>query len=354
MGLEKDPGAYDLAYNLALVYSRNGDASSTVKVLEGILNPPPDSDYYRLLGASYGAMDKPEKAVELLRRSVTLDRKNEHAQYDLGMVLVTQKRDQEAVAVFEEAVKYCPGSSKVQTGLGLSYYLTGNNKAAETAFLKGVKLDPSSPAAYGDLAEFYMALGNLDQALAVYDKVVRIEPKDAGLRYKYAVALDRRNRDQEAADQLVQALGSDANHAQSLGLLGRIRLSQGKPQEAVALLEKAVAALPGERETRYSLIRAYQAVGARDKADRQVEILRSLPATPAKSAAYREVYWRSKLPHSKAAFGVRKLACALCCGSLLPRPEITFYWDIHNRIWRSIARQSLTRKTIGTQNDVQR
>ena len=120
VGLEKDPGAYDLAYNLALVYSRNGDASSTVKVLEGILNPPPDSDYYRLLGASYGAMDKPEKAVELLRRSVTLDRKNEHAQYDLGMVLVTQKRDQEAVAVFEEAVKYCPGSSKVQTGLGLS------------------------------------------------------------------------------------------------------------------------------------------------------------------------------------------------------------------------------------------
>ena len=282
VGLEKDPGAYDLAYNLALAYSRNGDASSTVKVLEGIRNPPPDSDYYRLLGASYGALDKPEKAVELLRRSVTLDRKNEHAQYDLGMVLVTQKRDQEAVAVFQEAAKHCPRSSKVQTGLGLSYYLTGNNKAAEAAFLKGVKLDPSSPAAYGDLAEFYMALGNLDQALAVYEKVVRIEPKDAGLRYKYAVALDRRNRDQEAADQLVQALGSDANHAQSLGLLGRIRLNQGKPQEAVALLEKAVAALPGERETRYSLIRAYQAVGARDKADRQVEILRSLPATPEK------------------------------------------------------------------------
>jgi Flp pilus assembly protein TadD len=130
---------------------------------------------------------------------------------------------------------HCPRSSKVQTGLGLSYYLTGNNKGAEAAFLKGVELDPSSPSAYGDLAEFYMAIGNLDQALTVYDKVVRIDPTDVGLHYKYAVALNRRNRNQEAADQLVQALASDANHAQSLSLLGRTPESR-QLQEAVALL----------------------------------------------------------------------------------------------------------------------
>jgi predicted Zn-dependent protease len=90
-------------------------------------------------------------------------------------------------------------------------------------------------------------------ALAYFRDRVDQRPQDTLMRYGYALALDRHDRRQAAAEQLREALEHDALDANLLQELGRIYFLDGKYEQARATLESALPLTEHNAEGRFYL-----------------------------------------------------------------------------------------------------
>lgn len=98
------------------------------------------------------------------------------AQYNLGLALLAQGRNEEAAAALERAVeiraKLGLDEPTLFNSLGWAHYLAGDLAKAEAAYLRGVELAATnSPASnqklFNNLGTLYLRQGRLDDAEAV-------------------------------------------------------------------------------------------------------------------------------------------------------------------------------------------
>jgi Tfp pilus assembly protein PilF len=61
--------------------------------------------------------------------------------------------------------------------------------------------------------------------------------------------------------------------------MGKLDLLSGKPDEALAELEKVVATDPANADAHYSLIQVYRKLGRRDDAERELKVFEALRAS---------------------------------------------------------------------------
>lgn len=95
------------------------------------------------------------------------------AQYNLGLALLAQGRNEEAAAALERAVeiraKLGLDEPTVFNSLGWAWFLAGNLEKAEAAYLEGVKLAASNSRGsnqrlFNNLGSLYLRQGRLDEA----------------------------------------------------------------------------------------------------------------------------------------------------------------------------------------------
>lgn len=98
------------------------------------------------------------------------------AQYNLGLALLAQGRNEEAAAALERAVEIRArlglDEPTIFNSLGWAHYLAGDLARAEAAYLEGVKLAPRNSRAsnqklFNNLGALYLRQGRLDDAEAV-------------------------------------------------------------------------------------------------------------------------------------------------------------------------------------------
>jgi predicted Zn-dependent protease len=105
-----------------------------------------------------------------------------------------------------------------------------------------------------------------ETALASFRDRVDQRPQDTTLRYGYALALDRHDRRQAAAEQLRLALERNAFDAHLLQELGRIYFLDGKYEQARATLQSALPLTDHNAEGRFYLGRTLLELGALNEA----------------------------------------------------------------------------------------
>lgn len=98
--------------------------------------------------------------------------------------------------------------------------------------------------------------GQFEQATNRFDEAMGLEPEDAGLRVDAAIAWFRRGDDAKAIQLADAVLTRHPENARAHNVLGRIRLSQGDTDGAIAQLRQAVT-LEDDFETSYFLGIAY-------------------------------------------------------------------------------------------------
>ena len=113
---------------------------------------------------------------------------------NLGFVLASQNRHEEAVRSYREALKLSPNLTRARNNMGFSQAALGqDDKALDTfraALSASLGFDPEilEAEAHFNLGVMLKKTGDLDGAIASFKRVLSIDPNDVGARENLAAA----------------------------------------------------------------------------------------------------------------------------------------------------------------------
>ena len=172
------------------------------------------------------------EVLGLMERAVSLEPSNPGYLYDLGWLYDEMSEEDLAVRLYRQAIAASELSFEAMNNLALIYSERGQEDDARDLLERAIAVDPRSEAAYFNLARYYGNRKEWKAALATYDRVLAINP-----------------------------LNSAAWVEQ-----GKIRLSQGKLEESVDLLNAAVGMNSQCFEAYLLVSSAYEKLGYLDAA----------------------------------------------------------------------------------------
>jgi adenylate cyclase len=125
-------------------------------------------------------MDKKEhgKAIAEGERTLALDPGGAQAHYLYGMILNYAGRSEEAIPMFQKAIRLNPfGSGALYWHFGSALRNTGRFEEAVSAFKKALQRSPDNIFAHIGLAATYSMMGREKEARAEAEEVLRLNPK---------------------------------------------------------------------------------------------------------------------------------------------------------------------------------
>jgi len=177
-----------------------------------------------------------------------------------------------AIAVYKQILKLDPSRLQVQVRLGEMY--------------EQLQLISDAMTVFEDVSNGFMRAGDTDQALAMLGKMVELDPEHIPVRIKYAEALSRAGRTQEAADEFEQGalllrdqgrlddyvkvaerlLYHRSNDVRVAKELAETYVSRRDPKRALAKLQICFKADPRDVSTLSLLAEAFLMLSQTDKA----------------------------------------------------------------------------------------
>jgi len=139
---------------------------------------------YVNLGATYNDMGQYEKAIEPLKKSISI--RPSYAGYvNLGVAYAGLNRFADEAAAYEEAIKLDPREFITWGNLGEGRYYNGEKEQALVAYRKAVelageelKVNPHDPDVLSNLANYYSVLGDRGRALSTLQQALQYGHND--------------------------------------------------------------------------------------------------------------------------------------------------------------------------------
>ena len=144
-----------------------------------VVSSPRDPRIRRDLAYYYVAAGRAADAIAQLERSLELDPKSAAGQFELGTLLLNEKRLSEAIPPLERATELQPDWSDAFNNLGAVYLLRGEMDAARRAFDSAIAIDPRSAQAHFNRGRLLMAQRRQREALAAFMESIRLDPDDS-------------------------------------------------------------------------------------------------------------------------------------------------------------------------------
>ncbi len=179
-----------------------------------------------------------------------------------------------AIGHLQRAIAADPGSSELFLELGrLRYDLNEHDEAAEAA-RRATALAPDSPAAHRLLADSLFALtlhenaqrDLIEQSIDSYGEAIRLDPQDGGAYLNMGKLLLSRGSLQEALAAFERHMELEPGSEEGAYLAAHVLTKMERHVEATRLLEAAVARRPDSVQLRVALLESHEAAGNLDQA----------------------------------------------------------------------------------------
>lgn len=151
-------------------------------------------------------------------------------------------RLEEAEGLYREILVTAPNTPEVHHNLGTIYRRRKDWPAAEASFRKVIELQPDRPDGYTALAAMLEASGAPEKGLAVLTEAAPKFEQDGRFQFQLAIAYTNAGRAQDATAAFRKAAALDPSNLEILFYLGTAAVGRNDIAEAVANLEKYVAA----------------------------------------------------------------------------------------------------------------
>jgi tetratricopeptide (TPR) repeat protein len=131
------------------------------------------------LGLILETQGKPDEAIAAYRKAIDWQEQasqiSEQPYVNLGNLLAEQGRIQEAIAPLEKAVALAPNNAYCRITLGVNYRKIGNMEGARRELLRATELEPYNANAHYQLGRLYKDLHDLDRAKAEFDRTAELQ-----------------------------------------------------------------------------------------------------------------------------------------------------------------------------------
>jgi Flp pilus assembly protein TadD/mono/diheme cytochrome c family protein len=185
------------------------------------------------------------------------------ANANLGAVLQTAGRIDEAIAAYRTAIAARPDVASVRNALGTALQARGAFEAALGEFEAASRLDPSSADAHYNWGNTLLALGRPQDAVGHFERALASSPNDAAVLNDYGTACAMLGRMADARALYERALAIDPERGDAHYNLARVLVQTGELAASVAHYEAAVRLQKDNKDAVEELAAVKAALGGR-------------------------------------------------------------------------------------------
>jgi tetratricopeptide (TPR) repeat protein len=219
-------------------------------------------------------------AEKTLRSYLGSHRDSSDALYLLGLVLNQQNRPVESLEIYTRAAALIRPTADDLKIVGLDYVLLDDYPDAIKWLEKAVRFDPTNADAWYYLGRAYYTKSRLIEAQKAFQKVLELNFHDARAENNLGLILESDAKPDAAIEDYRKAIAwqeqSPRPSEQPYVNLGNLLMEQGRTEEAIGPLEKAVALAPDNAFCRLKLgivyLRAQQLEGAQRELEKATQL----------------------------------------------------------------------------------
>jgi len=199
-----------------------------------------------------------DKAIREFKRTIALSPSSDNAftAYDyLATTQVKSLQPGEAEKTYKQAIKVFPSADGFHLNLGHLLFSQSRTDEAVQQYAAAVKLNPTESQNRYALGQGYLTLKRYDDAAAQFKEVIRLQPKDSGGYYALGQTYREAGKLDAAQEQLDKALAlkNDFPYAHyERGLLYAEQQQITKAQDELAILSEAAPELVNDLRNKIS------------------------------------------------------------------------------------------------------
>jgi len=257
--------------------------AAAVQFTQVILADPEAHEAYYMMGRCYSELGRRDEAVANLEKAISIEQDDAAYALALGRELLSDGQYRRAHSVLGGISKDAFGGSE-QIVFGLlrvrAAIKSGHPEEAVEQAVELVQYDPDRAAFHRALGAALDAAGRREEAIAELARAFELDPRDTGsakAAVQRAASLARRSESEaerlghyRVAAEIAEKLGEAVPDSANLILAGEMWLGAKDPDRALALFERAHAALPDDPLGLYYL---GSCLAAADREDEAVERL---------------------------------------------------------------------------------
>jgi len=201
--------------------------------------------------------------------------KDPHYQYNLGIFYVNNGQPEKALENLNKSLSLDPNNTLTLIGLGIAHSMLGNFKESEKYYKQALDIDPTLAEAHNYLGSVYQEMGLLDKAEQEFLKAASNENYHSReLPYYNLARLYLIKEDNEKAYEYIKkSLEFNDKLIMSINLYAVICEKFEDFEEAIDSYKKALKLAPDEINIKFNLSGAYLKKGDFDNAE---QILREI------------------------------------------------------------------------------
>ncbi len=238
---------------------------------------PQDNLVRQMLGASFYFTNDFKNAVETLKPLAAQITDDAELAYFYAVSLIRLERNQEALPIFDKLAQAAQKNADTLTSVAQGFMILGDYERAVKEFRNVAALAPTAPKINFFTGQSLIRLNRYDEAEKAFQKELEINPADESAKYHLALTLiERKIRIDEAIKLLDEAIATRADYADAHYQLGKIYNERGDYAKAVEQLEAAANADQKKDYIHYQLSIAYRKVSRAEDAARELKLYQEL------------------------------------------------------------------------------
>jgi tetratricopeptide (TPR) repeat protein len=200
-----------------------------------------------VLARFYANADDFDKATDTILECFETYPTHSYVQQYASDFFTELKKPDQAVMIWRKAVEHAPEDIGLRTKLGHLLNQAGRTDEAEAVYLETVELFDTSQA-WQLLAVFYRSTGRITQSREAIEKALSKSHKEPpALRFALADALIAEGN-YERAEEIAKTMKEPSYRSL---VRGSVKMAEGKPAEALKLLEAGLRLWPNNAGARY-------------------------------------------------------------------------------------------------------
>lgn len=186
-------------------------------------------------------------------------------QYNLGHVLGQEKKYDEAVLHFEEALRIKPDFFDALVNMGVTRFEQGRPEEAVSYYQRALDVEPRSGKAHMQLGLALIQLKKDEDALQHFRTALELAPNNPDVRTNLGLMLARQGKLSEASLQLEEAVHLNPNSAEAHNNLGLVFLMAKQPEKSLPHFSEALRLKPDLTVAQDNLQRAQKQLAGQQR-----------------------------------------------------------------------------------------